>query len=348
MIARCESVTEQPDGFYVCRLHIDEVIKGEPSLKDKSVEVDTIEKISAKGTFWLLGYGQDSIDWVAPTAISTSAVPYLRELESLADEGPQRLEHFLRYLRHDNELVSDDAYNEFAEASMKDIASLKAKLDRTWVLQQLRDTSISRHRRRLFWTLLGHCGTADDARLFDELLRVRASDPTFDPGMDAAIACLITLGGESALVEIEKDYLANPDVDYSEAFAAISAIRVHGTDLSVLRRDRLAQSLRIVLQQPDLSDLVIPDLARWEDWSAIDRVAELFESTTDESSFIKPKVVQYLKACPLPAAATKLDRLRRLDPDAVRAAEESMMFYSGLATLPVPPPDESDDAVESR
>ena len=216
---------------------------------------------------------------------------------------------------------------------MEDIAALSDKLDRTWVINQLRDVSVPRHHRRLCWTFLSQCGTASDTSLFDESLRSRRIDATFDPGMDAAIACFIALGGEQGLTRIEQDYLANPDAEYLDSFAAISAIRVHGTDLNFLPRDRLAAALRHVLSRPALADLVIADLARWEDWSAMDRVVELFVGATEETRFVKPAAVLYLKNCPLPAAAEALDRLRAIDPKAVQLAESSMMFYPGLATV---------------
>ena len=33
-----------------------------------------------------------------------------------------------------------------------------------------------------------------------------------------------------------------------------------------------------MLDRPQLADLVIPDLARWEDWSVMDRLVELFKN----------------------------------------------------------------------
>ena len=216
-----------------------------------------------------------------------------------------------------------------------------------WVISQLRDVSVPVHRRRLCWTFLSQCGTATDASLFDELLRKRQVDPTFDPGIDAAIACLIALDGERGLSRVERDFLANPDAEYVDTFAAIGAIRVHGTDLKVLPRERLATALRHVLNRPALADLVISDLARWEDWSAIDRVVELFERATEETRFVKPAAVLYLKSCPLPAAAKALEKLRTIDSTAVELAEASMMFNRGLATVPVPPPDEDDSSTET-
>lgn len=347
VIARHESIAEESEGFRLYRMRVTKVVKGDPKLANSVIEVPSLQELPHDGAFWTIGYGETSIDWVARKRVSPIAVPYLLGLGRLPESGPRRLEYFLRYLQHDDELVATDAYDEFAEASLEDIAALSDQLDREWVTNQLRDASVPRHRRQLCWMLLSQCGTASDAGLFNESLRRRDVDPTFDPGMDAAIACYITLAGEQGLARVEREFLANPGTEYLDSFAAISAIRIHGTELKVLRRERLAASLRIMLSRPALADLVISDLARWEDWSAIDRVVELFEGATEETRFVKPAAVLYLKTCPLPAASQALARLRALDPEAVKLAESSMLLYPGLATLPVPPPDEETPAPDT-
>ncbi len=348
VIARCESIAADPDGFHVCKMRILEVMKGSPKLKESVVEVITLDPLSKETTFWMAGYGETSTQWATPQAITNEGITYLRSLGDLPGEGPQRLEHFLRFLQHPDKLVADDAYNEFAEATLEDIAGLQDNLDRRWVIAQLQDTSLPRHRRRLCWTFLSQCGLPTDAGLFDDSLKKRQADPLFDPGMDAAIACYITLGGEALLLRIERDYLSNREASYVDAFAAVSAIRVHGTELDVFSRERLSKSLRQLLQRPELADLVIPDLARWGDWSAIDRMEELFKFPTEKNAMLRPATVLYLKNCPLPSAAETLDRLRAIDAKTVRMAESSMLMHSGVASIPVPPPDiEAQEPTES-
>ena len=97
-----------------------------------------------------------------------------------------------------------------------------------------------------------------------------------------------------------------------------------------------------------MADLVIPDLARWEDWGAMDRIVQLFGRLTEEHRLVKQASVLYLKRCPLPAAAKALERLRAIDPDAVGSAESSMMLYPGLATVPVPPPADESETSEKE
>ncbi|WP_148080131.1 hypothetical protein [Roseimaritima ulvae] len=338
VMARCESVSAEEDGFSFCRMQVTDVVKGDPRLANSVLEVSVLGDVSPGGVFWLVGYGETSLQWASPEEVSAQAVSYFRGLTRLPDAGPRRLEYFLKFLRHGDPFVATDAYNEFAEASLADIAELRDQLDRQWIVDQILDPTIPVHRRRLCWTFLSQCGTAADAGLLDVSLRHRTADADFDPGMDAAIACCISLGGETALSRIEQKYMANPDAPYSDSFAAINAIRVHGTELDVVPRQRLSASLRHVLSRPKLADVVIPDLARWKDWSAIERIAELFATSTEDNRIVQPAAVLYLKTCPLPAAAEALERLRALDPKTVQAAESSMMFYRGLPAVPVPPP----------
>ncbi len=348
VIACFVSENEALDGPGTYPMRITAVLKGDSDLKDSLIEV-TAKNPPAKGElFWLVGYGQERRQWSPAKSISKTAVPYLLSLRDLKGSGAERLEHFLSFLQHSDPLVVSDAYNEFADASLTEIAALSGKLDRSWVIATLLDPAVTRHRRRLCWTFLSQCGKASDANLFHEVCRKSKDDPTFEVGMDAAISCFITLGGEQALARVERDYLANPEADYLDSFAAINAIRVQGTDLKIISRERLAQSLRHVLSRPSLADLVIPDLARWEDWGAMDTIVQLFGRLTEEHRLVKQATVLYLKRCPLPAAAKALERFRTSDPDAVRSAESSMLFYPGLATVPVPPPTDESGASDQE
>ncbi len=348
VIACFVSGNEAFDGSGIYPMRITTVVKGDSELRDSLIEVNAKNPPAKGELFWLVGYGQEHPQWSPAKSISRTAVPYLLSLRDLKGCGADRLEYFLGFLKHSDPFIVADAYNEFADASLTEIAALSGKLDRSWVIATLLNPTVNRHRRRLCWTFLSQCGKAADAKLFHGVSRKSKDDPTFEVGMDAAISCFITLGGEQALACVERDYLANPDAEYLDSFAAINAIRVQGTELKNISRERLARSLRHVLSRPSLADLVIPDLARWEDWGAMDTIVQLFGRLTEEHRLVKQATVLYLKRCPLPAAARALERLRTSDPEAVRAAESSMLFYPGLATVPVPPPTDESGASDKE
>ena len=74
---------------------------------------------------------------------------------------------------------------------------------------------------------------------------------------------------------------------------------------------------------------MIPDLARWSDWSQIDRLTKLFIEADEDNNWVRVPVVNYLRACPLPEAKEAMKKLEEVDPESVRRANT---FFS----IPVP------------
>jgi cytoskeletal protein RodZ len=109
------------------------------------------------------------------------------------------------------------------------------------------------------------------------------------------------------------------------------ALRFHGTEEKIIPRARLLEGLRTMLDRAQLADLVIPDLARWEDWSVMDRLVELFKNADEESSWVRVPVINYLRACPLPKAKEYIAELEKLDPETVKRANS---FFPLAAAAP--------------
>ena len=116
------------------------------------------------------------------------------------------------------------------------------------------------------------------------------------------------------------------------------AIRFHGTEGEAIPRSALLPSLHLVLDRTDLADLVIPDLARWGDWSQIDRLVQLFASADEDNNWVRVPVVNYLRACPLPEAEAALKKLEQIDPDSVRRANT---FFAAPVQSSSPGPNSS-------
>jgi hypothetical protein len=327
----------QADHQPIHQFRIVEWIKGSTSEFPGSLSGGRIEAFShipfSPGQLCLLLADTESPQpWNTPLAITPESAEYLRGLANLPPDSTRRLLYFLPYLDHPDPLIADDAYNEFARATLSDVAALRGRLDRHWIMEQLRSNHLPVHRRRLCWTLLGVCGNEADLELIDELIARSRLDPDFDLGLDAALGCYLTLGGERALGRVEREYLGNPHADYGEVFSAVMAVRVHGTELDRFSQARLAASLRLVLDQPPLADLVIPELARWEDWSVIQRLEGLFIEANPDIEFIRVPIVRYLRACPLPEASEAVERLKRVDPQAVQRADT--FFFGSFSDAP--------------
>jgi hypothetical protein len=109
------------------------------------------------------------------------------------------------------------------------------------------------------------------------------------------------------------------------------ALRFLGEESETIPRERVLESLRLLLNEPKLADLVIADLARWQDWSVIKKLTTIYADATPENIFVREPIVNYMKACPLPEAEVALIKLREIDPEAVRRAA-TLAGLAGLTT----------------
>jgi hypothetical protein len=188
----------------------------------------------------------------------------------------------------------------------------------------VKDTEIPASRRRLYFTMLSVCGQPKDCELLETFMK--SDDRKSKSGLDALIACYLNLKGEDGLKLVDDLFLKNESAEYADTYAAIMAIRFHGTQTDVIDRKRLVHSLRYMLERPELADLVIPDLAKWEDWEIMPRLVQLFKDADEKSSWVRVPVINYLRACPLPKAKQYIAELNKIDPDAVKRAKTFFPF----------------------
>jgi hypothetical protein len=259
--------------------------------------------------------------------VSEKVIDYVKTIVKLPEDPIKRIEFYHEYLENTEAILARDAYDEFASAPYDDLKKLKPKMNREKLLGWIDDNSLPPDRKRLYLVLLGICGKPEDAKFLESLLR--SEDPNKRAGLDAMIACYVTLLGDDGLKLIDELFLANKKSQYADTYAAIMALRFHGTDGGIISKERVLKSMQLILQRPELADLVIPDLARWEDWSQIDRLVELFKTADEKSSWVRVPVINYLRACPKPEASAKLDELKELDPAA---------FKRATSFFPVPQP----------
>ena len=238
------------------------------------------------------------------------------------DISTYRLSFFQDYLEDEDEMLARDAYDEFAKAPYQDVINLKPKMNHDKLIEFIENPDVPSNRRRLYFTMLGVCGSQADATLLEELMQ--SDDRKKRAGLDAMLACYMILTGDAGLDKVDELFLKNKDAEYADTYAAIMAIRFHGAETDVIPRSRLVKSLRHMLDRPELADLVIPDLARWEDWEVMPKLVDLFVSADENSSWVRVPVVNYLRACPLPVAKEKIEELKKVDSEAVKRA---MQFF---------------------
>lgn len=268
--------------------------------------------------FLLMGVDPPDLLWSSALPLSPEAMTYVSTIGSLPKEPVERLKFYYAHLEHPDPIIARDAYDEFASSPYAEIIDLKPLMNREQLLGWIQKNDLTADRRRLYLVMLGVCGKLEDADLLEKMLR--SEDPNRRSGMDALIACYATLKGEQALELVEELFLENKQSQYADTYAAIMALRFHGTEGNVISRERVQQSMRLLLDRPELADLVIPDLARWEDWSQLDKAVELFKNADEKTSWVRVPVINYLRSCPLPAAEEHLKTLKEIDPAAYKRA----------------------------
>ena len=303
------------------------------------IETILLEEKPVGTLFLLMGIEPPKLVWSSPIPVSERAVEYLRKISSLPEKGPDRLAFFQQHLEDPDETLARDAYDEFAVAPYADVRGLADRMDPTQLLTWIENPKVQANRRRLYATMLGVCGTkADAGRIAAILANQNLSPEQADvrSGLDALIACYVTLQGPEGLDLIDDLFLdrRGREIPFTETYAAVMALRFLGEESQSVPRDRVVRSLRLLLAEPKLADLVIADLARWQDWSVIDRLVELFEKAEADNIFVREPIVNYLRACPLPQAADAIVRLEKIDPEAVRRAAALAAFAGAVAAKP--------------
>lgn len=295
------------------------VLRGDDILKvGQQIKVNYFGNAKSGQHFLLMGVDPPDLLWSSPLPVSYVAMNYIDSISKLPEDSLAQLEFYLGFLEHSEPLLARDAYDEFAPAAYSLIKQLKPQMNRKQLLTWIQDTSLPPDRKRLYLVMLGVCGEKGDADLLESMMR--SDDRNKRAGLDAMIACYATLKGEEGLELIDELFLANEKSEYADTYAAIMAMRFHGTDGGIIDKGRILESMRLILDRPALADLVIRDLARWEDWTQIDKLVGLFKNADDDTSWVRVPVINYLRACPLDRAAKELEALKEIDPAAYKRA----------------------------
>ena len=342
-----------------------EVMNGQEALgAAKEISVVFFGDSDRDKTYLVTGLGKDEIDWTTPLPLTPAAVEHVRKLATVAPAGAERLEYFQEYLEHEDPLLAQDAYDEFARASYLDVQELKPKMRHDRLVKWVADPEVSPSRRRLYLTMLGVCGTQADVPLLEEMIvsdfdamkpalvglvgtgmsmggpvglpvwieAVQQDERRKKLGLDALVACYLILRGPEGLDLVENRFLKNHHAEYTHVYSTIMALRFHGDEnTGVLPRERLLASMRLLLKNPDFADQVILDLSRWEDWSVLDQMVDMFK-TSDEKGYVRQPVVSYLTVASEQKgdigkrALVAIAELEKLDPETVKTARSLMAF----------------------
>jgi len=311
-----------------------QVVKGPETLqKGQRITLDRYRAGKAGDLFMLLGSKADTIEWSSPMEVTETSFNYMSQAPPPETPTAKRLAYFLKFLEYPDSVIANDAFAEFANSPYKDVAELTPIMPREKLRKWITDPAVAATRLGLYGMMLGLCGEESDAKLLKDKFLEETQD--FRLGIDGIMGGYLLLTGAEGLDVIDEHKLRNKDIPFSETFAAMQALRFMWTyGDQRISPERLKQSMRILLDRPELADLVIADLARWEDWTIQERLMSLYGADEYNIPSIKRAIIRYMLVCSkkvpkeagdtpahVIAARKALDTLRSKDPKTVAEAE---------------------------
>lgn len=291
---------------------------------------------SETAKYSLMGPEDRLEDWHAPAEVDSDAWAYLSKMPlPVTDPAAQseRLLYFLPYFEHSDLMVSNDAFAEFAAAPYDVIVPLKDKLPREKILAWLADPKTPVTRIGFYGLLAGLCGHPEDAAVLEKKIIVLDAD--FRLGIEGVMAGYMLIRGEEGLKVLEDAKMRTRvamnaegkeiPLPFSETYAVMQALRFMWTyEPDRLPQDRLKQSMQILLDRPELADLVITDLSRWKDWAVQDRLMTMYSDEKFSIPAIRRAIVRYLYYCSQDKGTAAADGTPAAIPEHATKAEANL------------------------
>ena len=318
---------------------IQQVIKGIDGVKVGGKVVLNRYRSGKTGEMFLL-MGADTgtergVDWGDPLEVTQTSLKYILESPTPEIDPQERLAYFLKYLENVDPIIANDAFAEFANAQYTDVVALRQKLPREKLREWIVKPETLQVRIGFYGMLLGLCGDETDAKLLEQRILQPAGE--FRLGVDGMIGGYLLIRGAAGLEVIERHKFRQKGVPFSETFAAMQALRFMWTyGDGKIAPERLRESQRVLLDNPNLTDLVIADLARWKDWSIQERLLAMYGKAPYETTQAKRAIIRFMLASTKDLPAGKpgatlpvhvvrgqaaLAKLRQIDPKLVAEAE---------------------------
>ena len=306
------------------KFEIERVIKGDALAEPKQVVEAHYSGDAKPGErFLLMAENEPPLAWHSPVPITFRSEAYLSQLSKLGGDAKTRMQLFHSYLQDPDDLMARDAQDELQKLDYSQLHELKGELDHDRLVKGIMDKETPSSRRRLLLRLLSICGNKWDVPMLEGFIQSKDRDER--RSLDNVIACYLALKGTAGMELIEDQFLRNKDAGYADTYAAIQALRM--TEAERIPQQRRVEALRLMLDRPDLADLVIPDLARLDDWQQLDRLLAMYKTSIaadaeEKLSWVRVPIINYFRACPLPKARDLLLECERLDPKAVERAKK--------------------------
>lgn len=267
--------------------------------------------------------------WEA-TAADESLLAHVALAPATTVPAAERLVWFAGRLEHPDRLIAEDAFTEFGLAPFTAVRAVAGSFAADKLAGWVVDPGIDQRRRGFYGLALGMVAARErDSVARDRLLAIlrgAIERPATDvrAGFDGLLGGLLVAEGSDGLTWVIGRGLCGPQTRAGDARHTLAALRFAWEHLpETLPRDAVARATGRLVDNPVVAADAVIDLARYQSWDAVDRVAGLWAGLGSDDPLIRRAVAGYLAACPLPAARAHLDRLRQADPDRLRQALEA-------------------------
>lgn len=242
--------------------------------------------------------------------------------------APQRLAFFFRHLDSKNPDIASDSYKEFAAAPYKEVVAAAKSYDPNKILGWIKDKNSPSYRMGLYGCLLGVSGSASPRRAeFARDLRAVIESPQDRPlaGVDGLLGGYCELEPKTGQ-DLVLDLITNPKNDFNLRYAALRTVRFLLSEGLPIKRDHLFARLSESIAITDMTDLVIDEFRRHQEWSHTEKILVLFGKPDYDLQVVRRAVVRYALKCPDSLAREFIVALRKKDPQLVTDVEEILRF----------------------
>ncbi len=282
--------------------------------------------------------------WHKPLTANATVWRYIKQLPSAAENSEAatvRLGRFVDFLEHPLDMIARDAFEEVQQAQYEVLRAVGPRVPRAKLWNWIGDEHVPLSRTGLYAVILGMHQRAEDAAPLKQLFLDRKK---YSRWVASYMAAYLMLTEETGLSFIDKAILAkrpavatepkpetNSTLPFSYPAAAIGALRfMHEKEPNRISKERIQQSLRLLLDRPDWADLAIVALTRMEDWTLHGRLMAMYDLEEFNVHGTKRAIVHYLHYCSQPSggetaslraeASRHLETLKVKDPQGVRKA----------------------------
>jgi hypothetical protein len=238
-------------------------------------------------------------------------------------DSTKALLYFFNYLDHRDPTIADDAFLEFAKAGDQEIGQLVGRLDAQRLRKWVQDPQTPSPRLNLYGFLLGACGEDRDT----ELLRfmVKSPNESHQAALSGLLSGYIYLRQKEGW-ELACAVLQEPRQPFARRVAVLGALRFYHAWRPRESGEPILRCLDVLINQPDMADLAIEDLRRWQMWDLTGNVLAQFAKESHSAPITRRAILRYGLSCPDPAARDFIASQRKLNAGLVADVEESLQF----------------------